>query len=41
MNNYIARKDIDETELKLQEEEVSEVKWIDKDEIIEKIKDNI
>jgi isopentenyl-diphosphate delta-isomerase type 1 len=37
---YIARKDIDETELKLQEEEVSEVKWIDKDEIIEKIKDN-
>ena len=37
---YIARKDIDETELKLQEEEVSEVKWIDKDEIIERIKDN-
>lgn len=37
---YIARKDIDETELKLQEEEVSEVKWIDKDAIIEKIKDN-
>lgn len=37
---YIARKDIDETELKLQEEEVAEVKWIDKDEIIEKIKDN-
>lgn len=37
---YIARKDIDKTELKLQEEEVSEVKWIDKDEIIEKIKDN-
>ena len=37
---YIAQKDIDETELKLQEEEVSEVKWIDKDEIIEKIKDN-
>lgn len=37
---YIARKDIDETELKLQKEEVSEVKWIDKNEIIEKIKDN-
>ena len=37
---YIARKDIDEAELKLQEDEVSEVKWIDKDEIIEKIKDN-
>lgn len=37
---YIANKDIDETKLKLQEEEVSEVKWIDKNEIIEKIKDN-
>ena len=36
---YIANKDIDETKLKLQEE-VSEVKWIDKNEIIEKIKDN-
>ena len=37
---YIANKEIDETKLKLQEEEVSAVKWIDKDEIIEKIKDN-
>ena len=37
---YIANKEIDETKLKLQEEEVSEVKWIDKDEIIGKIKDN-
>ncbi len=37
---YIVNKDIDETTLKLQEEEVSEVKWIDKNEIIEKIKDN-
>lgn len=37
---YIANKDLDETKLKLQVEEVSEVKWIDKDEIISKIKDN-
>lgn len=37
---YIANKDLDETKLKLQAEEVSEVKWIDKDEIISKIKDN-
>lgn len=37
---YIANRDIDETTLKLQEEEVSEVKWIDKNEIIEKIKNN-
>ena len=37
---YIATKDIDETKLKIQEEEVSEIKWISKDEIIEKIKDN-
>lgn len=37
---YIANKEVDETKLKLQEEEVSEVKWIDKNEIIEKIKDN-
>ena len=37
---YIASKDIDETKLKLQEEEVSEVKWIDKNEIIKRIKDN-
>ncbi len=37
---YIVNKDLDETKLKLQKEEVSEVKWIDKNEIIEKIKDN-
>lgn len=37
---YIVNKDIDETTLKLQEEEVSEVKWVDKNEIIERIKDN-
>lgn len=37
---YIINKDIDETKLTLQKEEVSEVKWIDKNEIIEKIKDN-
>lgn len=37
---YIANKDVDETNLKLQEEEVSEVKWIDKNEILEKIKNN-
>lgn len=37
---YIVRKDLDETKLKLQKEEVSEVKWIDKNEIIERIKDN-
>ncbi len=37
---YISNKDIDETKLKLQGEEVSEVKWVDKNEIIEKIKDN-
>ena len=37
---YIASKEIDITKLQLQEEEVSEVRWIDKNEIIEKIKDN-
>ena len=37
---YIANKEIDETKLKLQEEEVSEVKWVEKDEIIKRIKDN-
>ena len=38
--NYIARKEIDESKLKLQEDEVSEVKWIDKEDIIARIKDN-
>jgi len=37
---YIVNKEIDETKLQLQKEEVSEVKWIEKDEIIKKIKDN-
>lgn len=37
---YIVNKDFDETRLELQEDEVSEIKWIDKDEIIERIKDN-
>lgn len=37
---YIANKEVDETKLHLQEEEVSEVKWIDKDEIIRRIKNN-
>ena len=36
---YIASKEIDITKLQLQEEEVSEVRWIDKNEIIEKNKD--
>lgn len=37
---YIANKEINTSELQLHKEEVSEVKWIDKDEIIERIKDN-
>lgn len=37
---YIINKDIDETKLKLQEDEVSEVKWMDKDEIVERVKNN-
>lgn len=37
---YIVNKDVDETKLKLQEEEVSEVKWVDKNAIIERIKNN-
>ena len=37
---YIANKEIDETKLQLQEEEVSEVKWINKEEIIDKINNN-
>lgn len=37
---YIVNKDIDETKLKLQKDEVSEVMWIDKDEIIKKIRNN-
>lgn len=37
---YIVNKDIAETKLSLNFEEVSEVKWMDKDEIIERIKNN-
>lgn len=37
---YIINKDIDETKLKLQEEEVEEVKWMNKDEIIERVRNN-
>lgn len=37
---YIVNKEVDIRNIKLQKEEVSEVKWIDKEEIIEKIKDN-
>lgn len=37
---YIAKMDIDINALKLQTEEVSEVKWIDKEEILERIKNN-
>lgn len=37
---YVVNKDIDETKLRLQKEEVTEVKWIDKSEIIERIKNN-
>lgn len=37
---YIANKEVDISKLRLQKNEVSEVKWIDKYEIIEKIKNN-
>lgn len=37
---YIVNKELDETKLRLQKEEVSEVKWINKNEIIDRIKDN-
>ncbi len=37
---YIINKDIDISKLTLQTEEVTEVKWINKDEIIKKIKNN-
>lgn len=35
---YVVIKDIDEKKLKLQEDEVSEVKWMEKDEIIRRVK---
>lgn len=34
---YIVSKDVDETKLILQEDEVSEVKWMDKDEIVKRV----
>lgn len=37
---YIAQKDIDIDTIELQLEEVSEVKWVDKNEIIERTKNN-
>ncbi|MCI9063254.1 MAG: NUDIX domain-containing protein [Clostridia bacterium] len=37
---YIVNKDVDETKLELQEDEVAEVKWVDKNEIVSKIKNN-
>ncbi|MCI8965441.1 MAG: NUDIX domain-containing protein [Clostridia bacterium] len=37
---YIVLKDVDETKVKLQVEEVSEVRWMDKDEIIERVKNH-
>lgn len=37
---YVVNKDIDLESLKLQATEVSEVKWVDKEEIIERIKNN-
>lgn len=37
---YIAEKEVDETKLKLQEDEVSDIKWISKEEIIKRIKNN-
>lgn len=37
---YIVNEDIDETKLKLQEDEVSEVKWIDEDDIIKRVQNN-
>ena len=37
---YIINKDIDISNLTLQEEEVSEVKWVEKDDIIKRITNN-
>lgn len=37
---YIANKDVDEKKLKLQEQEVSDIKWVDKEEIIKRVKNN-
>ena len=37
---YIANKEIDLNSIKIQEDEVSEVKWVEKDEIIKRIQNN-
>ena len=37
---YIANKEIDLNSIELQEDEVSEVKWVEKDEILKRIKEN-
>lgn len=37
---YIVHKDIDKSDVTLQEEEVSEVEWMNKEEIIKRVKDN-
>lgn len=37
---YIARKDLDESKLVLQEEEVSDVKWISREEITRRLENN-
>lgn len=38
--NYIVHKDIDLKDIKLQEEEVQDIKWFDKETVINKIKNN-
>ena len=37
---YIVHKDIDESDIVLQEDEVQDIKWIDRKEIIDRIEDN-
>ncbi len=37
---YVINKDLDEKKLKLQEDEVSDIKWMNKDEVIKRIKNN-
>lgn len=37
---YVVNAEVDTTKLELQEDETSEIKWIDKEEIVERIKDN-
>ena len=37
---YIINKDVDETSLKLQSEEVSDIKWFDKEEVFRRIQNN-